>query len=119
MKKLLVLLVAFAIGTTLVNDIGHYAVSRYHLSVKTDEIAQSAARAAGRGKAAAGQAAVAAAAERGVTLYGFDHDSDGVHVWTQAPVEGTWAYSRFMAWRAKKPIDTPHLLWMDRTALAQ
>ncbi|MBE0476213.1 MAG: hypothetical protein IBX62_03835 [Coriobacteriia bacterium] len=110
MKKFLVAALVLLIVATLVNDAGRYLRMMFRLDTATQEIVRIAADAAPseRGKSQpGGRAAVRAAQERGLVVYGYQIEGNEVQVWTQAMVDGTWIYGPFLAWQAGKPLDTP------------
>lgn len=116
MKKILGVVLAIALVGAFINDVGRYARTRYNLSI----IAQQAAQAAARDRnATRDQNAVKAAdvaARDGATVYLYDQTDQGVHVWVEAPVQGTWVWGPFVAWQNDEPLSTPFKVTYDETA---
>jgi len=89
-KKILYAIVIVALAIGVVNDLGRYITARYRLSEITSEAARVAARHEG-GRDAAAVAAAKYAKTQGAEVYAFDQTDSSVEVYTQMPLEGTWA----------------------------
>jgi hypothetical protein len=108
MRTLLIITLVVAVIAVFVNDAGRYGNTRYDLSKVTEDVADAVASSVGgktRDQAAAMAAAMAL--KSGFTVYQYDQDKQGIRVWTEATVPGTWVLGPFMAWRAGKPLGTP------------
>lgn len=119
MKKFLVAALVVAIAATLVNDVGRYLSTLGGLDSRTKQVAEAAAGAARKDKNRSqpgGRAAVAAAQERAIQLYGYQVEGNEVQVWTSDEVEGTWVAGPFLAWQAGKPLQTPFQITDHDTA---
>lgn len=111
MKTLLVVVLVIAVAAVFVNDVGRYARTRYDLDMATNEITDEVASFAGSlARNEAAERAAKLAQERGVVVYQYNQDGQGVYIWTQKPVEGTWALRQYAAWRGGEASSTPYLL---------
>ena len=89
-KKSVIIILFIVIVIAVVNDVGRYVITWYNLDEVTRETADLAASVRdSRDKAAA--AAADYAATQGVTVYAYDEKDGSVYVWTETPLEGTWA----------------------------
>ncbi len=116
MKKAIGIILAVALIAIVLNDAGVYLRAKYDL----DAIAQSTANAASNTMARERDKVAATAAlfgqTQGVTVYMYDQDDKGVHVWVEMPVPGTWVLGRATALYYGQPLDTPYKLRTDKTA---
>lgn len=111
MKIFLILVLVVAVGAVVVNDAGRYSNTKYDLGNATEKIVDEVsahARSMTRDQAATNAADIGATL--GVRVYQYDQDSQGIRVWTEATVAGTWVLGAFVAWRAGKPLDTPYVV---------
>jgi len=107
-RTLLIIALVIAVIAVVVNDGGRYSSKRYDLSAVTERVADevaSSARGNTRDEAAALAETLAQSSD--VHVYQYDQNDQGVQVWTEITVPGTWVLGPFMAWRAGKPLDTP------------
>ena len=107
MKKLLLAALVIGVIASVVNDVGRYLGAIGRLDAATSQVAQAAASAGRKDKnrtQPGGRAAVAAAQERGILLYGYQVEDNEIQVWTSDEVEGTWVAGPFLAWQAGKPL---------------
>jgi hypothetical protein len=108
MRIVLILVLVVAVIAVVANDAGRYSNTKYNLGTATETLVDkvaSSVRGQTRDQAAAHAAELATGF--GIRVYQYDQDSQGVRVWTESTVSGTWVLARFMAWRAGKPLDTP------------
>lgn len=122
MERLLRILLVVVIIAVPVNEIGRYATAAYNLDVVTRDTAQEAAREVRTKNAsrdAAGRVAVQYAAERGVTLYGYDQTDTEVRVWTQIEVRGSVLVGPYRALVAGAPLDTSYLIQDESKAFTR
>jgi hypothetical protein len=99
--------VVVAIVAVPVNDAGRYVSAFYNLDTVTRDTAVQAGQAAHYSRndsSGPGAAAVAYAAQHGVTVDGYDQTSDVVVVTTWIQVPGTWVAGPVMAAFAHKPL---------------
>lgn len=111
MKIFLTVALVLAVGVVFVNDTGRYGNTRYDLSSVTEQVVDeisSSARNKTRDEAAIKAATMAAA--KGVRVYQYDQNDEGIQVWTEATVTGTWVLGPYKAWRAGKPLGTPFVV---------
>jgi hypothetical protein len=108
MRTLLIITLVVALIAVFVNDGGRYSNTKYDLGTVTEDVADLVANSAG-GKTRDQAAAIAAAMalKNGFKVYQYDQDKQGIRVWTEGIVSGTWVLGPFMAWRAGKPLGTP------------
>lgn len=111
MKIFLIVSLVIGVGAVFVNDAGRYSNTRYDLSNVTEQIVDELASSArNKTRDQAATAAAAMAAEKGMRVYQYDQNNQGIQVWTEATVTGTWILGRYMAWRAGKPLGTPFVV---------
>jgi hypothetical protein len=111
MKTLLKILLVIVLAVVIINEVGRYAQAGEKLNDVTNEVAEWAQNNADdKGSAKAGTAVATMAAAQGVTVTAYGQDGTTVTIYTQAPVEGSWVVGPFLAWRAKKALDTPYTM---------
>lgn len=120
-KRLLKLILPFAIAAVLVNDAGRYFTAMYDLGNVTRDAATVSASAAHTtsDRTASWQAGQKLAEASGATIYGFDIKDGQVFVWSRAPVHGTWLLQRVAAMTDRKPATTPLIIEDQAQALLQ
>ena len=108
MRVLLIIALVIGVIAVVANDGGRYSNAKYDLGTVTERVADDVANAA-RGNTREQSAALAAklAQPDGVRVYQFGQDDQGIQVWTETTVPGTWVLGPFLAWRSGKPLDTP------------
>lgn len=90
LKRLLGLILTLAILFVVVNDVWRYATAQRALRYATYDIATWAAEnAEGMPREKAAQEAVRLAEPEGVTIIGYDQDSEVARIWAQKEVSGT------------------------------
>lgn len=121
-QKLIKILIPVAVLAILINDGGHYLVTKYNLGETTTQAAQTAAEAARRNQAepnATWQAAQSYAQKNGADVYGFELKGGQVHIWTKQPVNNLWVLGFVYAAVNRQDLKTPLVLDDDGFALVQ
>jgi len=116
MKKTLTIILVVAFVATFINDVGRYAKARYDASTIAMEAATSLVGDRDQPRDTNARAAANFAQQKGATVYLFDQDDAGVHVWVQMPVEGTWVLARASALMGGNPMDAPFYVQAEDTA---
>jgi hypothetical protein len=98
MKRILGIVVLVAILALILNDGGRWFNAKSQLRTATSELsgwASTSARVVGRDKAA--QELVNQATIRGVRVSQYGQDDNGIQIWTEQDVRGTWLLGPYIA----------------------
>lgn len=111
MRRLFTWALVIGLVALAINEAGSYLSALYRLDKASHEIAITAsnvARGNTRDTQAGGRAAMAKAAELGVTVRGYEETSEQVRVWTKAPVTGSWVIGPVRTWLTERGRSTPY-----------
>jgi hypothetical protein len=111
-KTLLIVLLALVLAAVFINDVGNYARAKYVLRDTTDAVVAEMATTSEQ-HLSRDQAALRAAEycrQRGVKVYQYDQNGQGVEVWTEMSVTRTWVIGPYLAWQINQPLGTPFVL---------
>ncbi len=107
MKTFLIIALIIGVAAVFINDVGHFARSKYDLNTATETVVDELVRSKRMTRHEAAIKAAKLGQQEGVEVYQYDQDDAGIKVWTRVPVDGTLVLGPFKAWRADQPLDTP------------
>jgi|GEM_PF-2832782 len=117
-KKIVYVVAIVGIAIGVVNDLGRYVTTRYTLSEVTSEAARVAAE-NHAGRDAAALEAAKYVQTRGAEVYAFDQTDVTVEVYTQMPLEGTWALAAVLKTVEDGSLTDPYMLRSEDSAPRQ
>jgi hypothetical protein len=98
MKRIIGIVIFVAILAIILNDGGRWFNAKASLRTATSDLsgwASASARSLGRDRAS--QELVNQATIRGIRVYQYGQDDNGIQIWTESDVRGTWVLGPYIA----------------------
>ena len=120
-KRVIGIVFVVAVLAVVLNDGGRWFNAKSNLRTTTNDLSSwAASNARNMTREQAGQELVRRASAVGVRVYQYGQDQNGVQIWTEADVPGTWVLAAYVAVANGTPIGqalgTP-LIVRDYTAV--
>lgn len=98
MRRVLWIVFLVAIVVVVLNDGGHWFNARSNLSQQTSQLgAWASTTVANQSRDQAAASLVEKAQESGIRVYQYGQDANGVEIWTETDVKGTWVLGPYVA----------------------